>query len=112
MLIYAVILFGIAALGGLVMAFQRRGGSNPPLPLAVLHGVLAATALVLVILAGVDQGLGGYLGIALGLFVVAALGGFVLIATHLRGQLISFGLVGVHAVAAVAGFVFLLLAAF
>lgn len=112
MLIYAVVLLGIAALGGLVMAFQRRGGSNPPLPLAVLHGLLAATGLVLIVVAGLQGGFGGYLGIALGLLVVAALGGFVLIATHLQGKLISLGLVGVHAVAAVAGFVFLLLAAF
>lgn len=112
MLIYAVILFGVAALGGLVMAIQRRGGSNPPLALAVLHGLLAATGLVLLIVVGMQDGFGGNLGIALVLLVVAALGGFVLIASHLRGQLISLALVGVHAVAAVVGYVFLLLAAF
>lgn len=110
MLIYPVILFGLAAVGGLVMAIQRRGGNNPPMALAIGHGVLAAAGLVLLILAGVQGGFGGNLGISLGLLLVAAIGGFVLIASHLRGQLISLGLVAVHAVAAVAGYVFLLLA--
>ena len=43
MLQTAVVLFTLAALGGLLMAFIRFGGKrNPPAWLAMLHGLLAA----------------------------------------------------------------------
>lgn len=45
------------------------------------------------------------------LFVLAALGGFVLIGNHAKGRLIPKPLMGVHATAAVIGFVLLLIAA-
>lgn len=46
------------------------------------------------------------------LFVIAALGGFVLFRKHTQGQLIPKPLMGVHAAAAVTGFVLLVIAAF
>lgn len=44
------------------------------------------------------------------LFVIAALGGFVLIRKHTQGQLIPKPLMSVHAAVAVTGFVLLLIA--
>ena len=44
------------------------------------------------------------------LFVIAALGGFVLFRKHTQGQLIPKPLMGVHAAVAVTGFVLLLIA--
>jgi hypothetical protein len=50
MLMYAAILFGIAALGGILLAFLKER----PMSVAIVHGLVAATALVLLII-GVFQ---------------------------------------------------------
>ncbi|HKE93624.1 MAG TPA: hypothetical protein VKB34_04895 [Povalibacter sp.] len=109
----ALILFAIAALGGLTMAVMHfRGKTPPPLALAVLHGILAACGLVILLLAVMKIGMGGAPGIALGLFLVAALGGFTLLSFHLRGRALPNGLVIGHGLLAVAGFLVLLTAVF
>ncbi len=113
MLVPAVILFATAAVGGAYLAFVRaRSGQNPPLAVAIVHGVLAASGLITLLVHVVRAELPTLPTVAAGLFVVAALGGFALVATHLRRTLISLALVGVHAVAAVTGFVLLVWAAF
>ncbi|MEX1031234.1 MAG: hypothetical protein WDZ91_14495 [Paenibacillaceae bacterium] len=105
MLTYAAILFGIAALGGLVLAFVKER----PIFLAIIHGLVAATALVLLII-GVIQGDAETLPtVALILFVVAALGGFVLFAFHLRGRKLPRGLIYVHGLLAVIAEVLLII---
>jgi len=87
MLIIAAVLFAIAALGGGAMAYVHfKQDKNPPIPLAVLHGLLAATALVILILAVVQLGATTVTAWATGLFVVAALGGFFLVSYHVRGR--------------------------
>lgn len=110
MLTTAAILFALGALGGLFMATRHFQGRSWPLAVAVLHGLLGATGLVLLAWV-VFQGLstGGYLMVSLVLFVVAALGGVVLFAGHLRGRPLSTPLIVVHAVVAVTAFVLLLL---
>jgi hypothetical protein len=60
----------------------------------------------------IKVGMHGAPGIALGLLVVAALGGFALLSFHLRGRALPSGLVVGHALLAVAGFVTLLAAEF
>jgi hypothetical protein len=111
-LVVALVLFAIAAAGGLVMAVLRvRSAENPPLAIAALHGVLAATGLVLAILTAVNVGFSSLTGAGVGILVLAALGGFYLIATHLRGEVIPLPIVGIHAVAAVSGFLLLVAAA-
>jgi membrane protease YdiL (CAAX protease family) len=106
----ALVLFAVAALGGLIMAGTRLRGSNPPLALALIHGAVAAAGLVALIVAVVHASAGTSLPrIALALFVVAALGGFVLFATHLRKKNIPVPLMLIHAVVAVGGFVTLLI---
>ena len=114
MLQTAVVLFTLAALGGLVMAFIRFGGKrNPPAWLAMLHGLLAAAGLTLLAYATFTTGVPGTAQLALLLFLVAAGGGAILsLAYKWRQILLPAWLVGVHAVAAVLAYVLLLAAAF
>ena len=111
MLNYALIVFAVAAVAGLYLAARHLRGNPPPIPLALLHGLVGAIGLVLLILAvvGADGG-AGLVGVALILFLAAAIGGFVLFGMHLKGRKLGGGLIAVHALAAVTGFVLLLLA--
>jgi len=109
MLITAAALFAIAALGGLTMAYIHfKKDRNPPGALAALHGVVAATALVILLWAVVQTGSGGLVAWALGLFVVAALGGFFLVSYHVRKQRLPSRVVVIHAAVAIAAFLLLL----
>ena len=112
MFVYALVCFALAAVGGLMMvALRIRSEANPPLALALGHGALAATGLLLAIYGGVVAGFSAVSGGAVGLLVLAALGGFALIAMHLRGQTIPLPMVFGHAGLAVLGVVTLLIAA-
>jgi hypothetical protein len=107
----AIVILALAAVGGVALALQRfKGGSNPSLGVAAIHGLAAAVGLVLVLVAVLGGSAASPAPVGLVLLVLAALGGFVLIAQHLRGKLIPMGLVVGHALAAVAGFVVLLVA--
>ena len=109
----AILLFALAAVAGVSMAVMHFRGSTPPRPvLAVLHGSFAASGLVVLLLAVMKAGMGGSTGLALGLFVLAALGGFTLLSFHLRGRALPNGLVIGHGVLAVAAFLTLLSAVF
>jgi hypothetical protein len=103
----AVILFAIAAVGGLVMAVRRFQGRMAPWPLSILHAVLGAAGLVLVLVA-VLGGAAGYALAALIILAVAALGGFFLASFHVRHTLAPKAVVVIHALVAVAGFLILL----
>jgi hypothetical protein len=109
MLIAAIVLFGIAALGGTVLAKQAKSG-KPSTGLAVGHGALAAAGLVILLVAFARGDAGGLVTAALVLFVGAALGGFFLFSLHLRNQPLPQGLIAGHALAAIAGLVLLLVA--
>jgi hypothetical protein len=101
----SILIFAVAALAGLTMAVMHFRKATPPLPvLAVLHGGFAASGLIVLLLALVKVGLHGAPGLALGLLVAAALGGFGLLSFHLRGRALPSGLVVGHALLAVAGF--------
>lgn len=105
----ALILFAVAALGGLVMAVMRFGGRElPPLGLAIVHGLFAAAGLVALIVALVGQGFSTTATIALIGFVGAALGGFYLFSLHMKRQALPVPYVLVHGLFAVASFVILL----
>jgi glucose uptake protein GlcU len=105
----ALILFAVAALGGLVMALMRFGGRElPPMGLAIVHGLFAAAGLVALILALVGHGFSTATTIALVGFVGAALGGFYLFSMHMRKQALPIPYVVVHGLFAVASFVILL----
>jgi len=105
----ALVLFGVAALGGVVMlTLIFRGAPRPPLALALLHGALAAAGLVALILVVVEPGAPSMAKTALVLFLVAALGGFYLIAQHLQTKPLPVRVVLVHATLAVVAFLILL----
>src|SRR5207248_10992917 len=100
----AAILFAVAAVTGIAIAFIRLSGRDlPPMGLALLHGLFAASGLVALAIAAVAPGAAEWARISLGIFVVSALGGFVLFSFHLRrpglpGSIIGFqGFVGVIA---------------
>lgn len=108
-MLVAVLLFGVAAVGGVIMAVMRVSGRElPPLWLALVHGVLAASGLVALIISVVTVSANPVaLGALIG-FVVAALGGFALFSFHLRKKALPLPLVGIHAFVAVVSFVVLL----
>jgi hypothetical protein len=110
MLKLAALLFAVAALGGLTMAYIHfKKDRNPPAGLAVLHGVFGAGALVLLLFYVVQAGMAvSVLNWALGLFVLAALGGFFLVSFHLRGKRLPSPVLVIHALVAVAAFLLLL----
>ena len=106
------ILLAIAAIGGLIMAGIRFAGDRqPPAPLAMLHGFLAAAAVTLLLYAAATVGLPGMALGALALLLVAAGGGVILNLNYHWKQLpLPKWLIVVHAIAAVLGFVMLLTA--
>jgi hypothetical protein len=110
----ALALLTLTALGGVAMAVQILGRKlAPPHWLAMLHGLLAASALTLLLYAYFTAGLPTSAAWALLLFLVAAVGGaFLNLGYHMKGIAMPKGIVVVHAGVAVAGYVMLLLAVF
>ena len=108
----ALVLFGLAALGGLTMAVMRfRGAERPPTGLALAHGGLAAAGLIALIVAVTSPGAPSQARTALVVFLVAALGGFYLFAQHMQKKALPIPVMLVHAGVAVIGFICLLVAA-
>ena len=104
----ALIVFAIAAVGGLILAAHVLRGKFAPWALSVLHALLGAAGLVLLIVlllqgATTQRVLAGFV-----LLLVAALGGFFLASFHLRRKLPPKTVVLVHASVAVIGFLTLL----
>lgn len=108
----ALALLSVTALGGVVMAVIRLGrNANPPSWLAMLHGLLAASALTLLLYAHFTTGLPALAGWALLLFLAAAAGGgFLNLGYHARAMPLPKGVMLGHAGIAVAGYALLLLA--
>jgi hypothetical protein len=112
MLRTAVALFAIAALGGLTMAGLRFAGKgNPPVWMAMGHGVLAAAGLALLIFACVALGAPLTAKVAAVLLVLAALGGATMnLQYHWKNLPLPKGFIAAHAALAVLGFALLVLA--
>ena len=111
MLVYALISFLVAAVGGLILAASVLRGRLAPWALSLVHATLGALGLVLTILA-VLNGAGGAARAALIVLVIAALGGFFLASFHLRGRPGPKPVVVLHALLAVTGVALLANAAF
>jgi hypothetical protein len=109
MLLYALIVFAIAALGGLTLAAMYvLQGQLAPWALSLLHAALGAVGLLLLIYAAVTIGIPGAALAALVILAIAALGGFYLASIHLRGEVARKPIVFIHAGVAVIGFLTLL----
>jgi hypothetical protein len=107
MLNIAILLFALSAAGGLLLATLHFRGKNRPWPLAILHGLLAATGLVILLVALAGGGAPEHAKLAAILFVAAALGGFLLFAYHLQKKTLPSLVVVIHAAMAVTAFVIL-----
>ena len=112
MLCTAATLFGIGALGGLVMALMRlRGVARPPDALAMLHGLLGGAGLTLTIYAAATLGVSPMAQLALVLLLVAAAGGlWINLAFHARQLPLPIPAIIIHALAAAGGLGLLVLA--
>jgi hypothetical protein len=105
MLLYAVILFAVAALFGLYLISKVFGGHLPPWLPVILHGLFAASGLLILLYAAfVVGGAPTPVMIAAVLLLVAALGGFAMFSFQLRKQVPPKPLAAIHALAAVIGF--------
>lgn len=111
MLTYAVIVFAIGALGGLLLASYVLRGKLAPWAVSLLHAGLGAIGLLLVIFAAITTGISHAAMTALIILIIAALGGFYLASIHLRGTVAPKAVVFIHAGVAVIGFLTLLGAA-
>ncbi|MCE5232111.1 MAG: hypothetical protein ABFC67_01365 [Mizugakiibacter sp.] len=104
MLNYAILIFAVAALGGLFLAAHVLRDKLAPWAVSILHALLGAAGLVTLILMVLQGAAPARLTAALGLLVIAALGGFFLASFHLRGKVAPKTVVIVHAGVAVVGF--------
>ena len=110
----AAVLLGIGAGGGLIMAGIRFSGRpRPPSSLAMLHGVLAAAGLTLLIYAALTVGIPQLAQVALGVLVLAALGGTAInLLYHSKMLPLPKSWVIGHALVAVVGYLLLLASIF
>jgi glucan phosphoethanolaminetransferase (alkaline phosphatase superfamily) len=110
-MLYTIIgIFAIAAILGMTLLSFVLKGKETPRAIMILHGLFAATGLVL-LLSYVFNNTPGPMESAV-LFVIAALGGFVLVFRDLTGKPIPKWLAVVHGLIAVGGFIMLLAFAF
>lgn len=108
MLTYLIVVLAIAAVGGVVLASKLFAGQLAPWSLSIVHALLGATGLVMLIMLVLEGSGDTRLTAALGLLVVAALGGFYLASIHVKGSVAPKNVVLIHAGVAVAGFLTLL----
>jgi hypothetical protein len=107
----ATILFAIAALAGLTMAMIRFSGRDyPPMWVAIIHGLFAAAGLVALIALMFGGAPGTSLWVALLLFLIAAIVGFVLFSYHLKSRALPIPTMVTHALSATVAFVILIVA--
>ena len=101
----AAIVLSLAALGGLTMLGIRLSGSpRPPTWLALGHGAIAATGIALLTYAAVTAGIPAMAQVALGLIVLAALGGItIFVLYHLKNLPLPIPIVLGHGLLALTG---------
>ena len=107
----AAIFLGLAALGGLTMVIMRlKGTPLPPTGLALAHGGIAAVGVIILAYTAATTSIPQQALIALGIFVVAALGGLaIFLMFHLKNRPLPIPLILGHGLIAVIGFVLLVL---
>lgn len=108
MLTTTILVFAVAAVGGLILATRVLSGKLAPWPLGILHALLGASGLVLLIMLVLGNPGNTRLLAALVILVVAALGGFYLFSLHVRKTVAPTPVVLIHAGVAVLGFLTLL----
>lgn len=113
MFTYAVLLIALGAVVGLYMAIQHFKGRTPPKAgVAILHGLLAVSGVIVLLLGVWDIGFGTAHTWALLLFGIAALGGLFLVSHHMRQRPLPNGVIVIHGLVAVIAFLVLLTAVY
>lgn len=108
-MIVIICLFAVAAVFGLTLLVPILKGTNPSRTFVFIHGGFAAVALVMLLLQFMEeQSMVPVASVVL--FVVAALGGFVLFAIDMQKKPVPKVLALIHASAAVAAFLILVFA--
>lgn len=111
---WAALILGIAALGGIVLATIRLSGTpHPPTWMALGHGAVAATGVGTLIYVAATKGIPLLAQIALGCFLLAALGGATMfLGFHMKKRPLPIPLMLGHGLLAITGVVLLLVAVF
>lgn len=113
LLTWSVILFVLAAILGIVNLVQVQQEKDTNKGVVFGHGLFAAVALVLLLIhVFTVQMAGTLLTVSAVLFVIAAIGGFVLFARDMQGDQPPKALAWIHGLAAVVAFVLLLVVYF
>src|ERR1044072_2082039 len=105
----AAIVLRLAALGGLTLAAIRLSGTpRPPTWMALGHGAVAATGLILLTYTAATNGIPHLAQVALGVLLLAALGGAtIFLGFHMKQRALPIPFVIGHGVTAIVGFVLL-----
>src|SRR3546814_242874 len=104
MITAAIIVFAVAAAGGLILAAHVLRDKFAPWALSLLHALLGAVGLILLIIVLAGGSAPQTVLIGFILLLIAALGGFFLASFHARKRLPPKAVVIVHAAVAVIGF--------
>lgn len=107
MLMTSILFFALAALLGFYLLSFILQNKNTPKGVAFTHGPLAAIGLIILIIYAIFHTPSPFVSIIL--FVLAALGGIMLIYRDITGKTIPKWLAIGHGLTAVAGFVFLII---
>lgn len=107
MLITSIILFALAAVSGVTILIPLLTGKPIVKPVAVVHGIFAATALIILIIFSINYGDDSPI-LSITLFIAAAIGGFILFLRDLSNKPGPKALALIHAAAAVIAFLILL----
>lgn len=110
-----VLLLIAAAVGGVIMALHLREGENvlPPMPLALLHAVLAASGIVAFVVLLFLGGVNALTAVSLVLFLaVAGFGFYLFVNFRLRKNPASMSLIMTHIVLAFVALAVFFLAVF
>lgn len=110
MLIIAIIFFLLAALLGLYLLSFVLQNKNTPKGVAFIHGPLAVTGLIILLLYAFFHTPKPIVSIIL--FILAAFGGLILIYRDLTGQSVPKWMAIGHGLIAMAGFLFLIIFTF
>ena len=107
MMYVSIAAFALAAIFGLTILLKWFGNSDAPRAVIYTHGILAATGLVLLLVAAIkDQAHAPMISIVL--FTIAAVAGFYMFFRDIIKKKRTLFLAFIHGVVAVAGFITLL----
>ncbi len=106
MLITSIVLFGLAAVLGVTILIPLLTGKPIIRPVAVVHGIFAATALIILIIFSINYSDNSNISSII-LFIFAAIGGFILFVRDLSKKPGPKALALVHAAVAVIAFLIL-----